>query len=523
MQIEPQPTIADLFEHLAAQAPERLLVTHDEFELTYGEAVERVEELAGALLASGVGHGDRVAVYSPPHAQTLLIYLATASIGAIFTGLSPKQSVDEIERVIRDAEPRLLFFVGPLEDEHAGKLAELERRLEGGPKPELIAQEASAGRPWPAIHSLLRDRRASTAEHAAARRAIGPRDPVAMVYTSGSTGPARGALLVNGPMVRSYTIQADHWYDEPPVGVADLPIHHLGFVGDNCTSLLAGGGTIHIIERWTPERILELIERRRLTFWWTQTTMLLLASRSERWDATDFSSLRRIAFGGAPITEALRAKLVATGIPLGHGYGMTEVHGNATYVDNDAPIDVITGTVGRGDHRLEVIVADDEGRRCPIGTPGEILIRGETLFGGYRLADGTIDPARDADGWYHTADLGVERPDGNLELAGRKDDMFKSGGFNVYPRQIEQVLEGHEGVSVAAVIDIPDSTWSRVGQAYVLLAPGSRVDEETLRSYSRARLANYKVPKRFELRAELPMLPSGKVDKAALRREVGVG
>jgi acyl-CoA synthetase (AMP-forming)/AMP-acid ligase II len=244
---------------------------------------------------------------------------------------------------------------------------------------------------------------------------------------------------------------------------------------------------------------------------------MLLATRSERWRSTDFSSLYLIAFGGAPVTETMMDALVATGVPLGTGYGMTEVHGNMTYADRGAPPEVLIDTVGRPHGSYDVRIVDDDGRPCAPGEEGEIVIRSDTLFGGYRDRSGAIDPATDADGWYHTHDMAIERPDGNYVLTGRKDNMFKSGGYNVYPREIERVLERHAAVSVAAVVSVEDPTWAKVGHAYVLVAPGSEVGEGELRDHARRHLANYKVPKRFAICSELPMLPTGKVDVRALR------
>jgi acyl-CoA synthetase (AMP-forming)/AMP-acid ligase II len=319
--------------------------------------------------------------------------------------------------------------------------------------------------------------------------------------------------------MRSYAVQADYWYDERPIGVGDLPVNHIGFIADNCMTLMVAGGTIHILERWTPERVLSLIERERLNFWWTQTTLMLLATRSERWRKTDLSSLYLIAFGGAPVTPAMIAALVDTGVPLSTGYGSTEFHGNVTYADRGAPPEVLIETVGRPHPGYEVQIVGDDGTPCTPGQNGEIVARTDTLFGGYRGRAGQVDPARDAAGWYHTRDMAFERSDGNFVLTGRKDNMFKSGGYNVYPAEVEQVLARHPGVSVAAVVSVADDTWARVGHAYVLAAPGATLDEDDLRAHLRHHLANYKVPKRFVIRSELPMLPTGKVDVLALQRE----
>jgi acyl-CoA synthetase (AMP-forming)/AMP-acid ligase II len=510
------PSVSAYLEHYAAEIPGVPMVVHGERTVSYADGLDQVRELASALLACGIRHGDRFAVYAHPHADCLMTFLAGAYVGAIFVGLNPKHSVDELRHVMDDAQPKLLFVFGSFDAEHHEKLEALVGAIEGDP--EVVAGDpTNAPGGWTPFTDFTRERGVDDATLAAARAAIGPQDPVAMVYTSGSSGTPKGALLVNAPMMRSYAVQSERWYEERPVGVAELPINHLGFVGDNCMTLFVAGGTIHILERWKPEAILELIERERLTFWWTQTTLLLLATQSERWKQTDLSSLYRIAFGGAPVTQAMMDALVETGVPLSTGYGMTEVHGNMTYAESAADPEVLINTVGRPHPEFEVRIVDDEGSECPAGEPGEIVVRSDTMFGGYRDRSGAIDPARDEDGWYHTKDMALQREDGNYVLTGRKDNMFKSGGYNVYPREIEQVLERHPAVAVAAIVSVEDAKWARVGHAYVLAAMGAEIDAESLRAHAREHLANYKVPKRFVICSELPMLPSGKVDVRAIR------
>ena len=270
-----------------------------------------------------------------------------------------------------------------------------------------------------------------------------------------------------------------------------------------------------MLDKWSPEAVLELVEANRITFWWTQTTLLQLATQSPCWNETDLSSLNLIGFAGAPVTEQMLLTLRETGVRLATSYGMTEVHGNATYTDADADLDVLRDTVGRADPLFEVALLGDDGTPTPEGTVGEIVIKGGGLCGGYWLSDGTITDVREPDGWYHTKDLGMFRPDGNLVLVGRKDHMFKSGGFNVYPREIEIALEEHPHVRTAVVVSVPDEKWGHVGRAFVL-KHNDLLTAADLDAHMRARVANYKVPKEFVLKATFPMLASGKIDRRSL-------
>lgn len=506
-------TVADCLEFHAGATPEAVLIRHGNRVVTYRDALERAHELAGSLLADGVKRGDRIAVYANPHADVLILFLATCSIGAIFVGINPKQTDAEIAHVLSTATPSYLFVIGSFDDSHAQKLTQLAVRT------LRVTVVLGATHLEGAVNydDYISVNGVSQEAFLAARGAIESEDPVAMIFTSGSTGKPKGALLTNGPMMLSYAVQGRHWYSagEPPQGVADLPIHHLGFIGDNCMAILPAGGGVSILEHWTPEAVLELIETNRITFWWTQTTLLQLATQSPRWEETDLSSVRLIGFAGAPVNDRMLQRLRNTSIPLATGYGMTEVHGNCTYTDRDADLEVIRGTVGQPDPLFDVAVVSDEGTPNPVGIVGEIVIKGPGLCGGYWQADGSVADLRAADGWYHTRDLGVFRPDGNLELVGRQDQMFKSGGYNIYPREVENALEEHPEVKSAIVLGIPDTKWGHVGRAFVLRV-GNTLTEEDLRAHLRTRVANYKVPKQFILRREFPMLASGKIDRRAL-------
>jgi len=508
-------TVAQCLEHYAEHTPDALLIRHGDRSITYATAAARAERLARVMLAHGVRRGDCVCVYSHPHSEVLMIFLAACSIGAVFVGINPRQTPAEITHVLGTAVPVHLFVIGSFDDEHLEKFALLEELL---PRARVVLGETPV-RGAIDYQDYLATAATDFDTYLAARRAVESSDPVAMVFTSGSTGKPKGALLTNGPMMTSYSVQAQHWYrdGEPPQGVADLPIHHLGFIGDNCMAVFPAGGGVSVLERWTAEGVLELIERNRLTFWWTQTTLLQLATQSPRWDRTDFSSLTLIGFAGAPVNERMFQRLLDLNIPLSTGYGMTEVHGNCTYTDIGADPEVIRGTVGKPDPQFDVGVMRKDGTLAAPGEVGEIVIKGPSLCGGYRHAGGATTDVRDDDGWYHTKDLGSFREDGNLRLVGRKDEMFKSGGYNVYPRELEIALEEHPDVRSAVVLRVPDEKWGHVGAAFVL-RQSDALTEEDLRRHMRAQVANYKVPKLFVLCDEFPMLASGKVDRVTLSK-----
>lgn len=508
-------TVSANFEHFARTTPDALAVRQGDRTLTYAQALAYAESVARAMLAQGVRHGDRFAVYAHPHTEVLILFLAGSAIGAIFVGLNPRQTEAEIARVLTTSTPKQLFVVGDFDATHAGKVSAVAEAA-GIP---VISHGGTSLSCATAFDEYVRQHDVDEEIYRAAHALAAPGDPVAMVFTSGSTGVPKGALLTSAPMVRAYRAQGRHWYDaeRPPHGVADLPIHHLGFIGDNCMAVIASGGAVSIVEQWTPEAVLDVIEAHHIDFWWTQTTMLLLATQSERWEATDLSSLRAIGFAGAPVSEQMMRKLELLDVQLVTSYGMTEVHGNVTYTDAAADRDTLMTTVGKPDPDFDVRVVDDGGTDVRPGEVGEIVIDSPTLIVGYWAGPGNIKPVRETDGWYHTKDLARVREDGSLELVGRRDHMFKSGGYNVYPREVERVIEELPGVDSAIVVGVTDDRWGHVGQAYVRRRDG-RLTEEDVIAHVRERLANYKVPKRVTVCDEFPMLASGKVDRLALSR-----
>jgi acyl-CoA synthetase (AMP-forming)/AMP-acid ligase II len=349
---------------------------------------------------------------------------------------------------------------------------------------------------------------------AAANAVTGPQ-AAAVVYTSGTTGRPKGAVLPHHGFTATYAIQNRRWLS----GAAERapvvePINHVAAVGDESFALIAAGGTAVYLEQFDAERLLQLIEDERITFWYTDPAILGLCVRSPRWRQTNFTSLRRVVWSGGRAPLPLVRELRKLGVALGTSWGMTETIGSATYTDDDAGDDVLASTLGRPDPAYEVKVVADDAAPSRRGDPGELCVRNPHLMIGYFGRPEATKEVIDDDGWLHTGDLVVERPDGNLELVGRLSDMFKSGGENIHPREVEQVLEAHPAVAAAVVVARGHEVWGEVGHAYVVSR--EPVNVETLRAHAGTHLARYKVPKTFEIVADLPMLPSGKVDRRAL-------
>jgi acyl-CoA synthetase (AMP-forming)/AMP-acid ligase II len=481
-------------ELLAAHARTRgdaLALAFGQERWSYAQTDAAVGDYAGGLSASGIGRGDVVAVHGFSRPECLALFLACCRAGATFLGLSPKYTARELEYVIADAGPSLVVVMD-------------ETSLDGlDPRPPIVTAAA------------LRRRGEAPAPQG------GPDDPCAIVYTSGSTGAPKGALLSQRQIIRSALLTVEHWYGggDGLRTVAQHPINHVGWLVCECATTLVAGGAIFFRERFDGGATLRLIAEERLTVWIAFPSMLALAMQSPEYEACDLSSLRRLAFGSMPSIELIGRLRERTSAVFSVSYGLTEAGGGAvTATDAGAGAATVANTIGRPVPGLEFRIADPDGQVVAPGEAGELLIRDECVFLGYLNRPDATAAALDGDDWLHTGDMVAEGRDGNLRMVGRLKEMFKSGGYNVYPTEVETVICTHDAVSAVAVVEVPDPLWTEVGVAFVVPTAGDTPSVDELREHARERLANYKVPKRFVIVGELPQLPNGKPDKVLLRR-----
>jgi acyl-CoA synthetase (AMP-forming)/AMP-acid ligase II len=517
------PVLARISDYVALHAaahPEREALVLGEARWSYGRLADEVDRCAASLWRAGLRKGDRVALMATPRPECFLTFLAAASLGGIALGLNPKFPLEELRYFIADAEPKLLLGFGrDAEGDHRDVLAQLARE-HGCLERTVVLDEAGAAGTLRFAEWLAEGQGLAREVLTAARAAVETSDPCLLVYTSGTTGRPKGAVLPHRALSYCAAVQAERWTAEPLRCLCNLPVNHIGFMGDISSYVLVAGGTNVFLEKFDPAGMLALIERERLTGWGHVPTAFAYVLGLPDLDRRDLSSLQLVIWGGASMPrEMIEAVQRLTGARMATSYGSTETGGSVTYTDPGAGLDVLAETVGRPDPRFEVRVADPGGREVGVGVEGEIQVRGDHLMSGYWRRPEATREAIDAEGWLHTGDVALLRPDGNLVLRGRLSEMYKSGGENVYPREVESVLEQHPAVALAAVLGVPDPVYGEVGSAYVLRSPGADPAPEALRAFCLERLVNFKVPKRIEVRDALPMLPIGKVDKRALRRE----
>jgi fatty-acyl-CoA synthase len=469
--------------------------------LGYAAWAYRIRKLAGALaLRYDVRPGDRIAVLAHNTPETLELLFACARLGAILVPVNFRLAAAEVAHILGDAEPKLLFH-GP----ECRDLAWQALALEPGALPiAFVAAHGDEGYP-----ELL----ASGQEMPA--REVALDDPLLILYTSGTTGRPKGAILTHGTVTWNAVNTQVGWdlrHDD--VTLTHTPFFHTGGLNVLTTPLFHIGGTVVLQRTFDAAAALDLITRERVTVCFAVPTMFQMMAEAGGFEQADLSSIRFLITGGAPCPVALIHRYARRGIVFKQGYGLTEAGPNCfTLEARDAVRKA--GTVGFPNMHVEVRIVDEDGRDVPDGTVGELLIRGPHVFPGYwRNPPATAAALRT--GWLHTGDLVARDEDGFMRIVDRKKDLVISGGENVYPAEIERVLQNHPAIREVAVIGVPDARWGEVCRAYVGLEPGIPVTATELDAWLGGQLARYKLPRSYAFLSALPRTATGKIHKPGL-------
>lgn len=495
----------------AELVPDRVAVheTRTGRDHTYGLLDDRAARLAVALREGlGVPRGARVAMLTSNRVEVFEAYFACVKAGLAFAPLNWRLAVPELEGIVRDAEPAVLIH----DDEHAETAAALRDRTAVSYAIALGERARGADWSWDETLERARPRRLES---------VGLEDVSLVLYTSGTTGRPKGVRIPWRQVVFN-AVDTTLACELGPrdVALACLPLFHTGGLHCLATPLLHRGGRVVLTPSFDPEQSRRLLESGEVTTTIAVPVMyraLLEAGFGEG----PAPALRSLLCGGAPLPLPLLEAYHEAGLPLRQGYGLTEVGPNCfTLAPLDGPHRL--GSVGRPMFHSEARVVDDAGRDVAPDTPGELWLRGPHVCAGYLNAPEQTAAALDEAGWFHTGDTMRRSEDGVFYPVGRKKNMFISGGENVYPAEVENVLSGHPAVHDVAVIPVADERWGQVGLAAIVVAPGhSEPEPDRLRAWTRERLAAYKVPKHWRFVAQLPVTSSGKVQREQLAQQLG--
>lgn len=479
---------------------------------TYGELNEMTNRYANVLSGMGVRKGDRVGMLLFNSLEYFALYFAIAKIGGIAVRMNFRLESEELEYILNDSGTKVLCFDSSLSE----RLEPVRGRI---PVESLICYDANGEAPeW----ADSWDKLSKGDKELAVRPSLEETDPVMLMYTSGTTGRPKGALWTHRNTIWFATMQSLKWnFDGNTVGMTTGPLYHVGAMEDVALAVLLSGGTVVISKSGNFEirRTLEVIEEKEVTDVFLFPFMIYEMLKLNEIEAFGMASLRTIYSGGDPIISWAIDRLneLFPNIGLVQVYGLTEGTPIAVSLD---PADSKTKgyTAGKPMPFTEVKVVGDHGEALPAGEIGEICTKGPAVVSEYwNKPEATAKTF--IDGWCHTGDLGVLDAEGFLAISGRKKDMIRSGGENIYPVEVEDVLIRHEAVQDVAVVGIPDPKYIETVCAVIVTKPGRSVTDQELLEFTYGKLARYKKPRSFVFLDELPRTASGKVQKFRLREE----
>lgn len=489
--------IAYWIEKRARITPTRQALVGEERTLTYDQMSKEIQHIGCKLKWNyRLNRGDRIAVLSTNSLEYVTLLFAAAELGLIVVPLNIRLSLPELDYQVKDSSPRLLIV--SREYDAVGRELVLCR-----PQMQVIG-----------IDELWHDDITQNVEVETSGRGS---DPFLICYTSGTTGRPKGAILTQDNMfwnALNNIFALD--LSSADRAITLLPLFHIGGIGLFTFPVLLAGGTVVIPDRFQPDKALSLIEQHQVTIVMGVPTMHAAMLQSERFPRTDLSSVRWFYNGGAPCPTELIQEYQKRGIRFGQGYGLTETSPTVCMLSQE-DCETRIGSIGKPAMFCEVKVMEGEDREVPVGEVGELWVRGPNVFQGYwNLPVETQNAFHQ--GWFRTGDLVRCDDDGFLYVVGRKKEMIISGGENVYPLEVEQVISSHPAVQETAVFGVPDKKWGEVPMAIVVLKPRRTLSESELSEFCRERLAKYKCPKYIHFTSEIPKNATGKIDKVDLVR-----
>lgn len=484
----------DWLKKRALLTPDRVAVVDGETreQWTYQNLHERAECIAVFLLESGVTKGDRVALVSPNQICYFDLMFACTKLGAIFVPLNWRLSKKEIQYILNDCEPKLIAyhekFQPLLPKEFQGSLLNINQQYQG------LVKNTSCLKFYIDVDET---------------------DPLAIIYTGGTTGKPKGAVLTHRSIffnaintVISWNLTCDD------TTVTYLPMFHTGGLNALTIPLLHIGGKVVIGDTFEADRFVDIINEEQCTILLLVPTMYHVLTETKLFQKTSFPSMHTFLSGGAPCSYRIYEAFAKKGLVFKEGYGLTEAGPNNFYIN---PSDALKkrGSVGKPMLYNRVKIVDANGKEVDCSEVGEIVISGHHLFTQY-WNNPSVTAETKKEGWLYTGDLGKFDEDGYFYIVGRKKDMIITGGENVFPLEVEHIIAEYEMVAEVAVVGISNEKWGEVVTAFIVPKKGIRITEKEIESHCKEHLGSYKVPKTIHFVAELPKTAVGKIDKKEL-------
>lgn len=517
----PWTTICELVDDAARRFPDLEALVDGDVRWTFSELRDRIRASARALMASGIEPGDRVAVWAPNIWEWVVAGLGVHLAGGVLVPVNTRFKGREADFILQKSEARILFTVTDFLD--TDYVALLRDANGGRSLDEIVVLRGTVPEGTTGFAQFLeRADQVAEADGDARAASVKGDDLCHIMFTSGTTGLPKGAMLIHSAICRGFK----SWCDVIGLRAGDRylivnPYFHAFGLNSGILACLMTGATNIPHAVFDVPSVMARVPEERISMLPGPPAIYQTILNHPDLDSFDMSTLRLAVTGAAAIPVEMilqmRARLGFETIVT--GYGLTEGSGIATMCRHDDDPETIANTSGRAIPDVEVQIVDDDGNEMPRGEPGEIVVRGYNVMVGYLDDPEQTAETIDADGWLHTGDIGVMDEQGNIDITDRKKDMFIVGGFNAYPAEIENIMLAHPQIGQVAVIGMPDDRLGEVAVATVVPAPGAELSETEVIAWCRDEMANYKVPRRVRFTDVLPLNASGKVLKYVLREQ----
>ena len=493
----------------AARQPDKTAIIFRDQRTSYAEFDARANQVANALIKLGIEPGDRVALYIHNLPLFMEAYYGILKAGGSVVPMNVLYKAGEVEYILKDSGARAILTFGPFAEVAAAAAANA---------PDLRHVIVAAPRALPG--TLAWAEVFGGAPTTAPNVDVHPEQVAVICYTSGTTGRPKGAMLSHGNLLANChqcnLVPAIHTESTDVVWLA-LPLFHIYAMNLGMNLTVLNGATVALVERFEPASSLEVVRKYRCTVLYGAPPMFVAWAQIPTIGDYDLSSLRYVASGAAALpVKVMETFQAVAGAPISEGYGLSEA---APVVSSNAAGPVVKpGTVGPAIPGVEVKIVDEAGNEVPRGEMGELICRGANIMVGYwRQPEATAEALQD--GWLHTGDLATMDSDGYISIVDRKKDMINVSGFNVYPREVEEVLFRHPAVADAAVVQYPDPYQGESVMAFVVLKQDAAATEDEIIEFCRSQIAVFKSPRRVVFRSELPKNNTGKVLRRELRTQ----
>ncbi len=506
-------SVGQLLEKAHRTSPDKEVIYDGIRRLSYADLESEANEIASGLSQIGVKPGDRVAVCLPIWYEFIVLVFAIAKIGAILVPFNTRYHENETEHILQDSGAKVVFFTQEFDKvNHLNQLQSIKKRLKSLQYLITVRFEHEEMKSYQELREIGREVKLPEL------KVDVKEDVFAIIYTSGTTSKPKGAMLthnnlVNNGITASLAIRATR----EDVLLQATPYFHIMGLGA-IIRLAACETKVVILETYKPERVLQLIEQEKITIHPGVPTLFSLELNHPSFKSYDLSSLRLAIMAGMPCpVELIRKVKAEMGCPVLISYGMTETSPLLTFTDFEDDDITQAETVGRAVTGVELKTVDENRQEVAVGEIGELACRSPGLMKGYYNLPVMTRAVVDDERWFYTGDLVTSDAKGYIRIVGRKNDMMIRGGYNVYPKEIEEIFYNHASIMEVAIVGLPDSVLGEVSCAVVVLKPECTATVEELKAFIVEQVADYKLPDHIVFMEELPRTASGKVQKFILK------